>query len=86
VTFNQFILLAPRVQVTHALMSGTFLALRLTREGKRRLYHMRDGGSGFFVEVGHDGATQRAVVLHTFNGSAPLEEYAAEVQLPEDWA
>jgi hypothetical protein len=82
-TLDKFRSLAPRVQVTLALMRGTYLAHRWEDEGKVSLYYFADGGRGFFVEAGYDESQQRAVVLRSFSSSVPLEDYAHGVQLPE---
>jgi hypothetical protein len=82
-TLDSFRLLAPRVQVTFALMRGTYLAHRWQEEGRFMLYYLPDGVRGFFIEIGCDFHDGRTVVLRSFTSSAPLEEYAHYVQLPE---
>jgi hypothetical protein len=78
--FQSFPLL---LQLAWVFKYGTFLAQCWDRVGGVNLYHLTDEAKGFFVEVGYDEATQDAVVLRSFSDSAPLEEYAQGVRLPE---
>lgn len=82
-TLTSFQLLAPRVQVTLALMRGTYLAQRGGEEDMVMLYHFPDGARGFFVEVGYDEEQQWAVVLRSFSDSKALEDYTHHVKLPK---
>jgi hypothetical protein len=82
-TLHSFRLLAPRVQVTFALMRGTYLANRWQAGDRLMLYYLPDEARGFFVEVGHGPHGGRAVVLRSFVGSVPLEDYIDWMRLPE---
>jgi hypothetical protein len=83
-TLTSFRLLAPRVQVTFALMRGTYLAHRWQEEDRLMLYHLPDGARGFFVEVGYDTLDARAVLRQSFTSTAPLEAYTLRIVLPQD--
>jgi hypothetical protein len=82
-TLDSFRLLAPRVQVTFALMRGTYLANRWQAGNRLMLYYLPNEARGFFVEVGHGPHEGQAVVLRSFVGSVPLEDYVRGVRLPE---
>ena len=83
-TLTFFRQLSPRAQLLVGLTEGTFLAQRWEDEGGVNLYHLPDGGRGFFVEVVIDREQERFVVLRSFSSSIPLADYAHYVQLPED--
>lgn len=82
-TFGAFRLLSPVVQFYWVLHQSTYLARRLKDDGGVNLYHCKDEGRGFFVEVGIDDGQGQAVVLRSFVSSGPLEDYIHGVQLPE---
>lgn len=82
-TCYTFVRMPPAFQLTWLLKKGTYLARRWAEEGMIALYHLPDGGRGFFAEVGIDSCTQGANVLRSFSDSEPLEEYAHGIRLPE---
>ena len=51
-TFYAFLLLSPVVQLYWVLHHGSYLAQRWDDESGVNLYHCKDEGRGFFVEVG----------------------------------
>ena len=80
-----FLLLAPMEQLRHVLTFGTFLAQRQDIVvGGVNLYHLPGEGRGFFAEVCIDEAQDRFIVLRSFVGSGPLEDYTHGVQLPRN--
>ncbi|MGI4742445.1 MAG: hypothetical protein ACRYG7_45385 [Janthinobacterium lividum] len=81
--FALFNSLSPELQMRHVLMCGTYLAWRREGEDQFMLYHLPDGGRGFFVELGVDEAQDCFVLLRSFSSSVPLEDYAHYVRLPE---
>jgi hypothetical protein len=83
-TLDSFRLLAPRVQVTFALMRGTYLANRWQEEDKLMLYHLSDRARGFFVEFGYDAHDGRIIVRRSFTSATLLEDYTLSIKLPED--
>jgi hypothetical protein len=74
---------SPVMQLHWVFKHGTFLANRWDGERGINFYYCEDEGRGFFVEVGIDDDLEQAVVLRSFAGSEPLEDYARGVQLPE---
>jgi hypothetical protein len=84
-TLSTFRLMPPRFQLTWVLAKATYLAQRWDEEiGGVNLYYLPDQGRGFFAEIGIDEEQDCFAVLNSFSSSRPLEEYAQEVQLPED--
>lgn len=81
--FAFFNLLSPELQMRHVLMCGTYLAWRWEEHVQVMLYHLPDGGRGFFVELRVDEEQDCFVLLRSFNSSAPLANYAQGVRLPE---
>jgi hypothetical protein len=83
-TLAKFQALDPRTQVTLVLMRGTYLAYRWENEEQVRLFYLRDGVRGFFVEPGQDAEQPCAVVVRSFSDSETLADYVHGVRLP--WA
>jgi hypothetical protein len=83
-TLNTFRLLVPRVQLTFALMRGTYLANRWQEEDKFMLYYLPDGPRGFFIEIGYDAHDGQAMVLRSFTSAVLLGDYTQRIMLPED--
>jgi hypothetical protein len=82
-SFYAFRSLSPVMQLYWVLRHGTYLAQRWDEEvGGVNLYHCEGEGRGFFVEVGFEEEQDCFVVLRSFTGAAPLEEYARRVRLP----
>ena len=81
-TLTYFRLLTPPAQITFSLVCGTYLAPRWEGEDRVLLYHLPDGGRGFFAEVGYDTYSGRAVVLRSFSDSKALADYTQWVRLP----
>ena len=80
-TLYQFNQLLHKNQLAAALVEGTFLATRWQAEDEAvNLYVLH----GFFVEVTYDTAANELLGLRSFSSSAPLEDYAVSVRLP-DW-
>jgi hypothetical protein len=71
--FRQFSL---RTQLLIVLSEGVFLAQRMGLDGGANLYHLSNGGRGFFVVVGINDGRGRAVVLGSFSDSEALADYA----------
>ena len=83
-TFDAFDQRSPVMHLEWALAHGTFLARRWEADDEGvNLYHCADEGRGFFVEVGVDYGQEQPVVLRSFVGSVPLEDYSHYVRLPE---
>ena len=82
-TLYEFDLIPYARQLAHVFDGGTFLARRWEEEDGISLYHMP---GEFFVEVYYDTRANKLVRLRSFSSAAPLEDYAAYVRLPEDWA
>jgi hypothetical protein len=84
-SFYAFRCLSPVVQLYWVLHHGTYLAQRWDEEiGVVNLYHCADEGRGFFVEVGLEEDQDCFVIVRSFTGAAPLEEYTRRVQLPRE--
>jgi hypothetical protein len=83
-TLSLFNLLSAKMQLRYVVARGTYLAQRWDEElGGVNLYYLPGEGHGFFAEVGMEAWQDCFAVLRSFNTSAPLEEYARQVQLPE---
>lgn len=73
----------PRVpQLLHLLDQGIYLARRWQDGHIFSLYHLP---SGFFAELHHDRSSNEILRVQAFTGAAPLDAYAAAVQLPDEW-
>jgi hypothetical protein len=83
-TCYTFQLMPSAFQLVWVLAKGTYLAYRWGQQGCVNLYHLSDGGRGFFAEVSYNKATQTAEVLRSFVSSVPLGDYAQGVRLPEE--
>jgi hypothetical protein len=70
------------LQLSWVLRKGTFLMWRQEQAKARILYHLPDGGRGFFVELGVDEEQTHFYILRSFVSSEPLEDYAHGVGLP----
>ena len=81
-TLYRFRLLSPRAQLLCTLMQGTYLAQHWQGRHLVKLYHLWDGGRGFFAEVGVNEDQEQFVVLRSFSDSEPLVDYAHGVRLP----
>ena len=80
VSFYNFRLLSPVVQLYWVFRHGTFLVSRWENEGGVNLYHCGGDGRGFFVEVGVE--QEKPVVLRSFVSAEPLADYTHGVRLP----
>lgn len=80
-TLAHFQLLRPRAQLVYVLTEGTYLTQRWQSTALTNLYYLPDKGRGFFAETGLDEALECFVVLRSFGGGGPLEEYARLIQI-----
>lgn len=80
-SYYAFRAFSPVMQLYWVLKHGTYLAQRW-EEQPVNLYHCADEGRGFFVEVGYDEGSERAVVLRSFVSAGPLEDYSHGIKLP----
>jgi hypothetical protein len=83
VTLYEFNQLPYERQLVAVFDTGTYLARRWEEEDGINLYHLP---SGFFVELYYDTHRNELVRLRSFSSADPLEDYAASVRLPDDWA
>ena len=78
-SFYNFRLLSPVVQLYWVLQHGTFLTQRGKNEGGVNFYHCGGDGRGFFVEV--DIEDEKPAVLRSFVSAGPLADHAHGVRL-----
>lgn len=78
-TLYEFNQLPYERQLVAVFDTGTFLAWRWEEEDGINLYHLP---GGFFAEVYYDKHSNELVRLRSFSSAAPLEDYAAGIQLP----
>jgi hypothetical protein len=82
-TLRRFRLLSPEGQHNWVLEQGTYLVQRWEGEWDVLLYHLGDGGRGFFAEVGLAPAQANLVVRRSFARSTLLEEYLRSLFSPQ---
>lgn len=73
--------LSPELQMQQVLLRGTYLAWRREEQAQLMLYHLPDGGRGFFVELGVDEEQDCFVLLRSFSSLEPLGDYARDIKL-----
>lgn len=74
-TLRHFRLLSPQEQLNYVLAQGTYLVQRWEGEWDVLLYHIGNGSSGFFAEVGLAHAQANLVVRRSFTHGTPLAAY-----------
>jgi hypothetical protein len=82
-TLYEFNALPCERQLVAVFDEGTFLARRWEEEDGISLYHFPRPGTGFFAEVYYDTHVNQIVRLRAFSSLSQLEEYAANVRLPD---
>jgi hypothetical protein len=81
-TLLLFRLLSPAKQLHYVLAQGTYLLQRWEGDWDVLLYHLPDGGRGFFAEVGLAPAQANLVVRRSFASSELLEDYTPSLPFP----
>jgi hypothetical protein len=79
-TLYQFNALPYDRQLVAVMDTGTFLATRWEEEDAVNLYHL---SSGLFAELYYDMHAKQITKVCAFTSAAPLEGYAAYIDLPE---
>lgn len=81
-TLHEFNSLSHTQQLLHVVARGTSLARRWEQAQVFHLYHVP---GGFFAELHYNPEAGKVLAVRAFTNAQRLEEYAASVQLPEEW-